>query len=80
MGRGHHIHLLLRLGIELAQLPGQTMVALGHLPTFPLELLVANDFGQGDVQQPGLLAFELCEGLAHVCRRAWSAWGSQAPP
>jgi hypothetical protein len=26
------------------------------------------------------LAFELCEGLAHVCRRAWSAWGSQAPP
>ena len=43
VGQGHHINLLLRLGIELAQLLGQAMVGLGHLLPFALELIVTDD-------------------------------------
>jgi hypothetical protein len=63
-GQGHHINLLLRLGIELAQWLGQAMVGWGHLLAFACERLVADDFGQVDVQQPLLLPFKLREGFA----------------
>jgi hypothetical protein len=57
------IHLLLRLRLDLAQLLGQAVLGLGHLLTFALELVTADHFGQVHLQQPGLLAFELGQGL-----------------
>ncbi len=63
LSEGCNVHLLLRLGIELAQLVGQAVVRLGHLLMFPLELVAVNNIGQIDLQQPGALAFELRQGL-----------------
>ncbi len=63
LSEGCDVHLLLRLGIELAQWVGQAVVRLGHLLVFPLELVAVNNVGQVDLQQPGALAFELREGL-----------------
>lgn len=49
LSEGCNVHLLLRLGIELAQLVGQAVVRLGHLLMFPLELVAVNNIGQIDL-------------------------------
>ena len=63
LGQRGDIHLLLRLRLELAQLLGQAMLGLRHLLSFALELVTPDDLGQVDFQQPGLLPFELGEGV-----------------
>jgi hypothetical protein len=63
LSEGCDVHLLLRLGIELAPLVGQAVVRLGHLLVFPLELVAVHHIGQRDLQHPGALAFERREGL-----------------
>ena len=63
LGQGRHIHLLLGLRLELAQLLGQAVLGLGHLLSFTFELIAADDFSQSDLQQARLLTFQLCEGL-----------------
>jgi hypothetical protein len=63
VGQRGDIHLLLRLGFELTQLLGQAVLGLGHLLSFAFELVTPNDFRQVDLQQPGLLPFELGEGI-----------------
>ena len=54
-----HIDLALRLGIQLAQLLGQTVVGLLHLLSFTLEFVPPNNLGQIRIQQPRLLAIKL---------------------
>lgn len=63
LGQGGDIHLLLRLSLELAQLLGQAVLGVRHLLAFALELVTPNDLCQIDFQQPGLLPFELSEGV-----------------
>ena len=63
LGQGGGIHLLLRLSLELAQLLGQAMLRVRHLLSFALELVTPDDLRQIDFEQPGLLPFELGEGL-----------------
>ena len=63
LGQGGGIHLLLRLSLELAQLLGQAMLRVRHLLSCALELVTPDDLRQVDFQQPGLLPFELGEGL-----------------
>jgi hypothetical protein len=63
LGQRGDIHLWLRLSLELAQLLGQTMLGLGHLLSCAFELVAPDDLGQIDFQQPGLLPFELREGI-----------------
>ena len=64
LGQRGDIHLLLRLGLELAQLLGQALLGVRHLLSFALELVTPDDLRQVDFQQPGLLPFELGEGVA----------------
>jgi hypothetical protein len=63
LGQGGDIHLLLRLSLELAQLLGQAVLGVRHLLSFAFELITPDDLGQVDLQQPGLLPFELREGF-----------------
>ena len=63
LGQGGDIHLLLRLSLELAQLLCQAVLGLRHLLSFALELVTPDDLRQVDFQQPGLLPFELGEGI-----------------
>jgi hypothetical protein len=63
LGQGSDIHLLLRLRLQLAQLLRQALLGLGHLLSFAFELVAPDDLGQIDLQQAGLLPFELCEGF-----------------
>ncbi len=60
--RRHHIHLLLRLRLQLTQLLRQACLGLGHLLAFALEFVTANDLGQVDFQQPRLLPLEVRDG------------------
>ena len=55
----HHIHLLLRLRLQLAHLLPQSTPSLLHLLTFPFKFLPANNLRQIDFQQPRLLPVEL---------------------
>jgi hypothetical protein len=64
LSQGGDIPLLLRLRLELAHLLGQAVVGVGHLLSFALKLLTPDDLGQVDLQQPGLLPFELGESIA----------------
>ena len=63
LGEGPSIHLRLRLGIKLAQVVGQAVLGLGHLLSLTLALAAADDRGQGDFEEPGVLAFELRQSL-----------------
>ena len=56
------------------------MVGLGHLLPFALELIVTDDFGQVDVQQPLLLPFELREGFAHSFPSGLQCLGKPGAP
>ena len=61
LGQNRDVHLLLRLCIQLTQLLRQAVLGLSHLRSFALELVAANDLGQIDFQQAGLLSFKLRE-------------------
>jgi hypothetical protein len=61
----HHIHLLLRLRLQVAQLLPQSTLCLLHLLTFPFKFLPANNLRQVDFQQPRLLPVELSERFVH---------------
>jgi hypothetical protein len=63
LGQGGGIHLWLRLRLELAQLLGQALLGVHHLLSCALELVTPNDLRQIDFEPPGLLPFELGEGL-----------------
>jgi hypothetical protein len=63
LGQSGHIDVLLRLHFQLAHLPGETLLRLGEVPPFTLEFLVADDFGEVDIEQAGLLPLELHERL-----------------
>src|SRR5215510_79718 len=63
MGQGGHIHLLLCLEIELAQLLSQPLLGLSHLLVFAFEFVPTDDGGQIDLQQARLLPFQLRQGL-----------------
>jgi len=63
VGQRGDIHLWLRLRLKLAPLLGQAMVGVRHLLALALELVTPDDLRQGDFQPPGLLPFELGEGL-----------------
>jgi hypothetical protein len=79
VGQGGDIHLLLRLRLELAQLLGQAVLGLGHLLSFALKLLTPDDLGQVDLQQPGLLPFELGEGIAQGLPPGLQGLGQPCP-
>ena len=66
VGQRGHMHVLLGLGVELPQVLGQTMVALGPLLASPLELLALDHLREVQIEQPSLLAFELRQ---HVPQR-----------
>ena len=64
LGQGGDIHLWLHLSLELAQRLGQAVLGVRHLLSCALKLITPDDLGQVDRQQPGLLSFELGEGIA----------------
>ena len=63
LGQSREIHLWLRLSLQLAQLLRQALLGLGHLLSCAFELVAPDDLGQIDLQQAGLLPFELREGV-----------------
>ena len=64
LGQGGHIHLLLGLEIELAQLLSQPVLGLRYLLVFTFEFLPPDDGGQIDLQQAGLLPCQLRQGFS----------------
>jgi len=63
LGQSGHIDVLLCLHFQLVHLPGETLLRLGEVPPFTLEFLIADDCGEVDIAQAGLLPLELCERL-----------------
>ena len=63
LGQGGNIDMLLGLGIELSQLLRQALLGLGHLLSFPLELVTLEHLCQVEIEQPSLLPFELRQDI-----------------
>jgi hypothetical protein len=55
--------VLLRLGLKLAQLPGEALLPRAPLLPCALELLVTDHCSQGDIEQAGVLPLQLGERL-----------------
>jgi hypothetical protein len=62
-GQAHDIQMLLCLRIQLPQLVLQALLRVGNFLSLSLELLPTNNLRQIDLQQAGLLALQLCQGL-----------------
>jgi hypothetical protein len=62
-GQPRHVDVLLGLGITLSQLLRQSLVAVSHLLSFPLEFFPLDDLSQVYIEQPSLLTFELCQDI-----------------
>ncbi len=60
-GQLGHIKLFLHLDLQLAQLVRQARLGLSQFLPFALKLWAANDLGQKDFQQPGLLPVEVSQ-------------------
>jgi hypothetical protein len=52
------------LDLNLPKLLAHTLLCLGQGVPFALEFLAADDFGQIDIEQAGVLPLDLCERLA----------------
>jgi len=63
MRQGQDIDLLLGLCLDLPELLAHTLLRLGQLVPFALEFLAADDFGQIDVEQAGMLPLDLGQRL-----------------
>jgi hypothetical protein len=79
-GPRHNIHVRWRLGIELPQLLGETLVALGHRLASPLALLALDRLRQVDIEQPRLLVFELSQDLPQRLPARRQGLGQPCPP
>jgi hypothetical protein len=56
--------VLLSLGIELSQLLRQSLLALRHLLSLPLEFFTLDNLRQVQIEQPSLLSFEPRQDIA----------------
>jgi len=63
LGQGGDSHLWLRLRLERAQLLGQAMWGVRHLLSCALARVTPDDLRQIDFQPPGVLPFELGQGI-----------------
>ena len=79
LGQRGDIHLWLRLGLERAQLLGQALLGVRHLLSCALARVTPDDLRQVDFPQPGLLPFELGEGVAQGLPPGLQGLGQPCP-
>lgn len=80
LGQSCRIDILLGLDVELPQLLPETLLTLGHLLSFALDLLTLDDLRQVQIKQSSLLAFKLRQDIAqHLASGLQGLWQPFAP-